>query len=110
MIDPRPAGYVVGWLLALLGLTMALPAAIDIHDRHGNAAAFLTSMLVTTAGGAAVALACGRRGRPELDLRQGIVIVTAAWLVYTAAATLPLMLGEPDLSYNDAFFETMSAL
>lgn len=110
MIDIRPAGFVVGWLVGLLGTTMALPMAVDLLDGAQNAKAFLLSMLLTIFAGTSIALACGRQSRRDLDLRQGFLLITMAWLGFTGFATLPLMLGAPDLSYTDAFFETMSAM
>ncbi len=110
MPDIRPASFVVGWLLILLGAGMAFPSAIDLVDGNPNASAFLASMLLTVTAGAAIALACGPQRAGSLDLRQGFLLVTLAWLGLTGFATLPLMLGAPDLSFTDAFFETMSAM
>ncbi len=110
MVDLRPAGYVVGWLLTLLGAMMIVPAAVDLAEGDGNAGAFLISAMITLTSGAALALACGRRGRAEFDLRQGFLITTGSWLAFTGFATLPFLLGPPDLTYTDAFFETMSAM
>jgi trk system potassium uptake protein len=110
MIDIRPAGRVLGWLVTLLGATMILPAGVDLIDRDPNSGAFVLSMLVTVTTGASVALACGRGRTDDLDLRQGFLLVTATWIAFTAFATLPLMLGEPSISFTDAVFETMSAM
>lgn len=93
MPDIRPASFVVGWLLILLGAGMAFPSAIDLVDGNPNASAFLASMLLTVTAGAAIALACGPQRAGSLDLRQGFLLVTLAWLGLTGFATLPLMLG-----------------
>jgi trk system potassium uptake protein TrkH len=110
MIDVRPAGYIIGWLVGLLGLSMILPALVDLVDRNGNAAAFAASALVTITGGACIALACGGAAHRQMGLRQGFLLTTVTWVAFTGFATLPLMLGAPDLTYTDAFFETMSAM
>jgi trk system potassium uptake protein TrkH len=110
MYDLRPAGYVIGWLIALLGATMAAPAALDLYDGHPNASAFLGAMVLTVTAGVGVALGCAGGRVGPLTLRQGFFVTTIAWLAFTGFATLPLMLGLPNLSYTDAFFETMSAM
>lgn len=46
MIDLRPTGFVVGWLVSLLGLTMAVPMAVDLRDGARNAEAFFVSAAI----------------------------------------------------------------
>jgi trk system potassium uptake protein TrkH len=110
MIDFRPAGHAIGWLVALLGVLMLLPAGIDAYDRDANAKAFLLSALVTATAGAALALACGRRPDDRLGLREGFALTAGAWVAFSAFAALPLMLGAPGLNFTRAMFETMSAM
>jgi trk system potassium uptake protein TrkH len=112
MTDLRPVGYVIGWLVALLGVAMAFPAGVDLIDGDPNASAFLGAMVVTLTTGCAIGLACanGRRPAHRLSTTQGFTITTVAWLVFTAFATLPLTLGAPHLDFVDALFETTSAM
>lgn len=112
MTDLRPVGYVIGWLIALLGVAMAFPAGIDLVDGHPNARAFLGSMVITLCTGVSIALACasGRTPAHRLTKSQGLMITTLAWLVFTAFATLPLHFGAPHLDFVDALFETTSAM
>jgi trk system potassium uptake protein TrkH len=51
-----------------------------------------------------------RRFKRELKPRDGFVLVNLAWILMAAIATVPLMLVIDDLSFTDAFFETMSGL
>jgi trk system potassium uptake protein TrkH len=110
VIDFRPVGYILGWLLLVLGLLMILPMLLDLVDGSINAEAFALSAVLTILAGAAVALACASRRTRNLDLRQGFLFTSSAWALLPAAATLPLMLGAPGLSVTDAYFETMSAM
>ena len=66
---------------------------------------------------AGIALAAGlalllttRRHRCELRPRDGYLLVSLSWNAITLLAALPLMLGEPHLSFTDAIFESMSGL
>src|SRR5256885_129823 len=48
--------------------------------------------------------------RRELKARDGFLLVTLGWLLVSASATIPLLMGLPGLSFTRAFFETMSGL
>ncbi|TLY62102.1 MAG: TrkH family potassium uptake protein [Gammaproteobacteria bacterium] len=48
--------------------------------------------------------------RRELKARDGFLLVTLGWLLVSASATIPLLMGLPGLSLTRAFFETMSGL
>ncbi|MDB5986684.1 MAG: cation transporter [Nevskia sp.] len=49
-----------------------------------------------------------RRARRELRARDGFLLVALAWIVFAADAAIPLMLALPQLSFTDAYFESMS--
>ena len=51
-----------------------------------------------------------RRFKRELRPRDGFLLVTLAWVLMAAIATVPLMLIIDGLSFTDAFFETISGL
>src|SRR5688572_12689921 len=62
-------------------------------------------------GGVGFAIAFAtRRRHGELKPRHGFLLVALAWLVMSAVAALPLMFALPDLSFTDAYFESMSGL
>ena len=110
MIDVRPVGHILGWLVLLLGVLMVPCILIDLVDGNPNAREFALTAVVTIVAGAAIAVACAGAGRPDLDLRQGFLLTTGAWAVFPAMAGLPLMLGDPHLSFTDAYFEMTSAM
>lgn len=109
-IDIRPVGYIIGWLVAILGLLMSLPMLMDAWDGHPNAVAFAVSALLGILGGAVLAVACAERQPRHLGLRQGFLLTIGSWMIFPAVAGLPLMLGIPHLSFTDAYFEFTSAL
>ena len=110
MIDIRPVGYILGWLVLVLGLMMFLPLAVDLYNRDGNAVAFALSAVLTLVAGASVAVACSQERKVDLSLRQGFLLTTGVWTIFPAFAALPLMLGVPHLDFTDAYFELTSAL
>ncbi|MBL3569262.1 TrkH family potassium uptake protein [Rhodovulum sp. BSW8] len=110
MLDLRPVGYVIGLLVAVLGVTMLIPMGVDLWDGNPNWSAFLESALVTGLTGAMVALACASGSDGGLSIRQTFLLTSAVWLALPVFAGLPFVLGLPEARPVDAFFEAMSGL
>ena len=47
MIDIRPVGYILGWLVLLLGALMLPPLLLDLLDGDHNAQAFALASVLT---------------------------------------------------------------
>lgn len=99
---------VLGRLLMVFGLTYALPIVCALVYRDGTLLTFVVSLAACLAVGGALTLAT-RRFQTELKPRDGFILVSLAWTLISAIATVPLMLHQP-LSFTDAFFETMSGM
>ena len=70
MMDLRPIGYVIGLLVAALGLSMALPMLVDLFAGNGHSGAFLESAMLTTLTGGLLALACANGVGDRLSIQQ----------------------------------------
>lgn len=110
MFDLRPVGYVIGLMVAMLGLTMLIPMGVDFVDGNGHWPAFLQSALFTFLIGGLVALTCQDGNRPGLTLRQTFILTTGVWLALPMFGALPFILGATEARLVDAFFEAMSGL
>jgi trk system potassium uptake protein TrkH len=110
MIDVRPVGYVIGLLVAVLGLTMIVPLLVDLAEGRGHWQVFAQSTVLTVLTGGLVALACQNGTGERLTLQQTFLLTSGVWLALPVFAALPLMLGAAQLSFTDAFFEAMSGL
>jgi trk system potassium uptake protein TrkH len=108
--DFRPILFILGSLMLALALAMLLPAAVESLQHEQGWRSFLVSALITGGAGGALMLGYRQPKRPALTPRQSFILVTAAWVVLCAFATLPLMLSAPHLSFTDAYFEAMSGL
>ena len=111
MLAIRPVGYILGWLVLLLGVLMLLPLLLDLVDGDGNAEAFALAAVLTIVrrrrrSRSPAPSAATRRS----SLKQGFLLTTGSWAIFPAIAALPLMLGAPRLGFTDAYFEFTSAL
>jgi trk system potassium uptake protein TrkH len=110
MFDFRPAGYVIGLLVVVLGAAMALPMLMDMYDGNAHWRVFALSGFVTAVFGGTIALACATQGQKGLSIQQTFFLTTGVWLVLPIFAALPFWIGASQTTYTDAFFEAMSGL
>ena len=110
MIDVRPVGYFIGWLVAALGASMMLPMLADLLTGSENAHVFATTAILTVVFGVLMSLACARGGQTTIGRQQGFLLTTGIWVVFPAFGALPFWLGAPRASFTDAMFEAMSAI
>ncbi len=109
MIDFRPIAFVLGILLAILALAMLIPASVDAAIGHPDWQVFTAAAGVTLFIGGALVLT-SRSGWSAFTLRQGFIMTNLAWLVTATFGALPFAFSELELSYTDAFFESMSGV
>lgn len=110
MIDLRPIGYVLGLLVATLGLTMIPPFLVDLAEGRGEWPVFLQAGVITFLTGLMVSVACRDTRAAGLSIQQAFLLTTGAWVVLPLFGALPFMLGETEARLVDAYFEAMSAI
>ena len=75
----------------------------------GAQRAYDEAIVVTFAAGALTWLFT-RKSQRELQTRDGFLLVVLAWTSLPAFATLPFLIYLPELSFTDAYFETVSGI
>ncbi|WP_417733680.1 TrkH family potassium uptake protein [Roseovarius sp.] len=110
MFDMRPVGYLVGLMVMAMGLTMVLPLLVDIAEGREHWPVFAESMIVTCLIGGLVALACKNSVGEGLTIQQSFLLTTLVWAMLPLFGAIPFMLGETDLGFTDAYFESMSGM
>ena len=80
MLDLRPVGYVIGLLVASLGLTMLGPLVADLLAGNGHWFVFFESAVITVLTGGLVAVACSNGVTAGLSLRQTVLLTSLVWL------------------------------
>ena len=109
MSDNRTILFIIGLLLAAVAAGMCLPAIADLASGHDDWQVFVASALVT--GFIAGALILTNRGDlPPLSVKQAFLLTSLSWLALVGFSALPFAFSELNLSYTDAFFESMSGL
>jgi trk system potassium uptake protein TrkH len=101
--------HVLGSMLMLFSVTYLVPMATSLIYSDGLLVDFVAAALISLGSGG-VLWAATRRNKRELRSRDGFLLVSLAWILMSAIATVPLMLALPGLTFTDAFFETMSGL
>lgn len=109
MLNLRGIYLINGVLVTMLGLTMLIPAIVDVAWGNPDYQAFLVSAAITIFVGGLTVTTTFRRGI-QLAIREAFILTSSVWIVLPAFAALPFILGELQLSYTDAFFEAMSGL
>ena len=109
MLDFRPILFITGVLMLPLAVAMCLPAIADAAADNPDWQVFLTASGFTLFVGGTLALT-SKGSVSTISPRQGFVLTTTLWTVIPAFAALPFAFAELDLSYTDAFFESMSGL
>lgn len=110
VLNLRPVAATLGILLAILGASMLLPAAVDFAAGTTSQGAFLGASAITIFVGVLLWTSGRAAGTQKLDLRQAFLLTTSVWIVLTMFAALPLMWGASQLTFTKAVFEAMSGL
>jgi len=100
---------VLGIIAMAMSLSHLLPVATSLALDDGTTSVFLSSMAINFAVGALLWIAT-RRFRHELQLREGILLISLVWIGGALFATMPLYFAIGGLTFTDAYFETMSGL
>ena len=105
----RILGFINGIFLITLAISMVVPMlTLLILEQPQDLNAFLWSSLITFLVGLALVL----QGRPEnsqLRPRDMYLLTVSSWLLVGLFAALPFLFAR-DMSYTDAFFESMSGI
>jgi trk system potassium uptake protein TrkH len=101
---------ILGFLIAGSSLMMLPPAAVSWWYQDGTIDLFLLSAVILFVIGMVIFLPV-RHVREELRVRDGFLIVAVCWISLALVGALPfLLLMQPQISYVDAVFESMSGL
>ena len=108
MITNKTVFFVVGILLLILGIFMMIPYGVQILYKE-NSNSFFSSSIITIFIGILTVLATLKRDN-QLNLQQAFLFSTLAWISIAFFGSIPFFLSNLDLTFSEAFFESMSGI
>ena len=98
---------VLGLLLIVEGLFMLISMGVALLFDDGDARAFIYSSLICILPGLII-FAFTKGNTRNVSKRDGFLIVTLVWMVFSFFGSLPYVFSGAIPNYTNAFFETMS--
>lgn len=99
---------VLGGLLLIEAAFLLTPIGVAlIYGETEMIRFYLTTILIAVALGVS-GIAAGWKAETQVGKREGAVIVTSTWLLYTLIGAIPFGLSGYIPDFTDAFFETLS--
>ena len=107
MLNLRTILRIIGLILFTEGFFMCFSIPVALLAGEQDAMMFLLSGAITSGIGA-LAYFTSRKKAIELNSKDGYVVVTGGWILFSLFGTLPFLLTGSIPSFTDAFFETIS--
>ncbi len=108
MIHLRPIYKILGILLAIEAGVLFVCALIPLFMLEKDLFAFLASSLITACCAVFFITAGKGSNRDGVSRRDGYVVVTLSWLLFSLFGCLPFWLSRYVPEFSNAFFETIS--
>ena len=109
MIRLLSLARIFGMMLIVFSITYLLPIVTALITDDGTELLFVMDMGLTLGIGVILWMLT-RQFQEDIKSRDGFILVVLAWLGMAGFATFPLMSYLRELSFTDAYFETMSGL
>ena len=107
MVNLKVVAFVLSILLVIEGAFMALAAPISWLYGDQDAIYIFVSAFMTALAGF-ILWAIFRNCDKNIGKREGYIIVSMGWIVFSAFGAIPFVVAEGIPRYTDAFFETIS--
>ena len=107
MINSKIILRIIGFLLLIEAAMLVFCSIISLIYAGDDLLSFIYSACACIGGGSLLLL-IGRDAKKNLGRRDGYIIVTVSWLIFSLFGMLPFVISGYIPSITDAFFETMS--
>lgn len=107
MINQKIIAKILGILLFLEALFLLGCSLFPIFYGESDLIPFLASAGITCAAGL-ILFFYGRNANKKVNRKDGYIIVTLSWIMFTTFGMLPFLIGNYVENVTNAFFETMS--
>lgn len=107
MFNSKLICRVMGFLILIETAMLLCSMAVSLYYKEDDLASFIITSILTFVVGN-VLLFIGRGAEKKLGRRDGIIIVSTAWIVVSLFGMLPFYISGYIPNITNAFFETMS--
>lgn len=107
MINIKLIFRILGFLLVVEGIAILISLLVALIYDGPDAMALLLSSMICLITGSIFLIVCRNAGK-GIGKREGFIIVTLAWLMFSFFGSLPFILSNSIPDLTNAFFETMS--
>ena len=105
----QPVLYVIGYLLSVLSIILCIPAGVDAFYGENQWQSFTFASLISLFFGILLILA-NKSNNFSISLKQTFLLTTLSWVFIAFFGSLPFIFSGLELSFTDAFFESMSGI
>ncbi len=106
----RPIVAAQGLMTIIIGMTMLLPAAVDYYLDSPDKYIFPVSSGIVIMIGIILVLATFSTERQKMSGKFAFLLTVLSWMTLPAFATIPFLVSTANLSFTNAYFETVSAI
>lgn len=106
-VNLRPVIRGLGALLMVEVAFMLIPLVLSLCTGDSDWRSFAWSAVITAISGAALYFP-NRTVTKGLGRREGCLLTSLVWTVFSLFGGIPFMLGSSDLNFSEAYFEAMS--
>ncbi len=104
-----PIVHVLGLVVLIFAFALLLPVATAYYFQDAAILAYDEAFAITFLSGLLMWLGTRHKKR-ELQIKDGFLLVALVWVTLPAFAAIPFLFYFPDISFTDAYFETVSGM
>ncbi len=109
MRDFRSILNIIGILLCIESIAMLVPMVFDLYFKNDDWVQFFYSSLITFFIGIIFNISF-RKKNIKLGIREAFVLTISSWIIISIFGSLPFIYSSSNLTYTDAFFESVSGI
>ena len=109
MRDFRSILNIIGLLLCIESIAMLVPMIFDLYYKNDDWVQFFYSSLITFFIGIILNISF-RKKNIKLGIREAFVLTISSWIIISIFGSLPFIYSSSNLTYTDAFFESVSGI
>ena len=108
MANNKTVFFILGILQIILGIFMIIPILVQFIYKEFDST-FISSSLITIIIGILFFLSNLDQNK-KINLQQAFLLTSLSWISIALFGSLPFIFSKLNLSFNDAFFESMSGI